>query len=844
MILKPFTIVGIGASAGGLKALEELFQHLSDNTGQAFVIVQHLSRKHISLMDQILGRDTRMPVLTAEDRMEVQPNHVYLIPAGKLLTIDNYRLQVDAQHPSRLPSFVIDHFFHSLGQSLKDQSIGVILSGTGTDGSKGIQTIKEQGGITLVQDPRSGQFEGMPNSAIQTQMVDFVLNPENIARKLSALPLVQRETDLPQNDKLSGGLSKLDPIDGHMRHLLELLFKSKGVNFFNYKTGTLQRRIEKNMLAHDIANLEEYVIFLRNNPQQLDRLFHEILINVTGFFRDPEAFGKIEKDILPRLFSPGENQEEVRIWHCGCSTGEEVYSLLMLIFDHCEAHQLSPKLKILATDLDDQALEIARMGRYTPAMMEGVSKNHVEKYFEYDEFVYTIKKDLRNQVIFSVSDATKDPPFIHMDLIVCRNMLIYLKPPIQEKLFLNFHFSLKAGRFLWLGSSENILNMPSNFSSLSSNWKIFQHHGHTPPFKKSYHQPSILQEQSSFSSKETVFPLIDRRTHRSRMGLMNTLLDRYVNSCVVMDAEFEIVFVVGSAGHYLQLSKGMASMNLLSMIPQHLIVVVRDAIKRLNKGEGAVLYPGVFPGEEEQEGFDLLFDILPISKTTKEVYFLMEWREIGRDMEASPEVRVLAAPDPQETMDLIFELQEELQISHHEVQTIMEELETSNEELQASNEELQASNEELQSTNEELQSVNEELHTVNHELEERNKELIILYRQVDYLLNSIGIISLLLDLELRIQFFTPSIVHYVPLKQTDIHRKITDFHFLDEYEGLQEEIHSVIQSGQATGNHFHGKNEKISYRIEVKPFLEVSQKMSGIVISFTSEDIAPVPSIE
>ncbi len=840
-----FPIVGIGASAGGLKAIEEILLDLPKDTGMAFIIVQHLSRRYKSLMQEILEKDTEMPVVMATHGILIEPDHIYLIPAGYNLTINNGELILEDQSNDTRPYFVIDKFLNSLGQDLQSNAIAVILSGTGSDGSRGIRTIKELGGIVIVQEPNSGEFDGMPQSAIDTLIVDFVLPPKEIANKLTYLSKI--------NFKPAYGNSVIKGLnDGHdhqekhnidFENILSLVKKYFEVDFTLYKSKTVKRRIEKHMTNHDIKDLVSYYHFLSGQPSRVEELLEELLIGVTEFFRDKPAYQALRDFVYPRIINEDKDRREVRVWVCACSTGEEVYSLLIDMEEYANAQGYFPKYTVLATDIDEKAIATASKGHYSPSRMANIPETIIDKYFNYNGEKYEVKSYLRDRIIFARNDATTDPPFINLDLVVCRNLLIYLKPIVQRRLLLNFHFGLKLGGLLWLGSSESIGDYKNNFDTLNEKWKIFLTTGETPKNRKNYvfHNPK-RNTRTGGASRNVIKKVEDFNVLRNpRVFYAKLLLDKYAHSCAVIDEDFTLQYLAGDGGKYLKLPDMELSNDLLNMVSDETVLVIRDGVRRLLLEKGPLKYPdvNVLQGNHQIQ-CDIFLENLG-NKLDKQL-FLIEWHEKTNNPTVhKPTTIIEQVKVDANAHEIIKDLQDELSIARQEVQNSLEELETSNEELQAANEELLASNEELQSTNEELQSVNEELYTVNSELQARNKELTDANSTIDNLLTSTDIGTLFLDLNLYIKFFTPYFKKVIDLVEGDLGISITKFHINWNYPEFIDDVKYVLEKGKSLVKEIQGTDLNTFYSVRLNPYIRTS-KLDGVIV--TMFDISEQKIIE
>ncbi|MEM9984276.1 MAG: chemotaxis protein CheB, partial [Bacteroidota bacterium] len=669
-------------SAGGLKAIETVLSKVPPYPNMAFVIVQHLSPNFKSLMQEILSKDVPMPVKVAEDEMEVLPNHIFLIPAGQNMTIEEGKLKLVEQKNER-PHFVIDLFFHSLAKDSGKLAIAIILSGTGSDGSRGIQSIRKQGGVTIVQDPDSGEFDGMPLSAIETGTIDYILSPEEIADFISnGLALkVEANKEIVQE----GGMDFLvnrgfEP--GHLATVLDLLYQEQGLDFSQYKEKTLLRRIERNMGINEIEEAGEYIAFLKRNPAHVNALFNEILIGVTEFFRDPSAFEILNEQVFPALEEKMKSKDPIRIWVCGCSTGEEVYSLGMALNEYAERRQIIPNFTILATDVSPEAVATASRGHYSAKKLEMLSDQLATKYFNKNGNSYEIIQQMRDRVIFAVNDAISDPPFINLDLISCRNLLIYFKQTAQRRVLLNFHFGLNSGGYLLLGSSENILDYQESFRVINEKWKLFQAYGDSPKYRDVQNLKRLEQVQRA---KQPIRP-IQRLTQQipsraSWIPFINVILRRYAPPFAIFNENFTLLYSGGGASQFLQVPEMSPTTDLLDMVSDPTVVALRDSIRRFGSESGPFLYQGTKEGSSaDSEIYDLL--IARLESLNAESHYIIEWKKTDQENGTleSP-IQVVSTPKEEaNSYEVVRVLQEELRISQHQTQSIREELESTNEE--------------------------------------------------------------------------------------------------------------------------------------------------------------------
>jgi two-component system CheB/CheR fusion protein len=817
-------IVGIGASAGGLDALKRLFDALPPDTGMAFVVVQHLSPDFKSLMPELLSKHTKMEIFTAHDKQEVKANCVYLNPRDKNLHIKGNTLFLLDKGPKRNLNLPIDIFFHTLGEEKKHESIGVILSGTGSDGSRGLKTIKEAGGSILVQSPESAQFDGMPKAAIETNLVDFTLTPDKIAEVLSKYNGVK-----PKLVEVSEGSDEHNTI---YQDILSEIFEKTGIDFSNYKTNTLLRRIEKRMTLHNVDTLKDFHKFLLDNPKEIDALQQDFLIGVTAFFRDKPAFESLRDKVIPSLFANKEKNEMLRVWITGCSTGEEVYSIAILLEEHCKRNDLNTNFKIFASDIDDRALPIASAGVYSLNPESDLLSTNFSKYFSPFGDRMQIAKNIRDKVVFSNHNLLTAPPFIRMDLIICRNLLIYLSAKEQQKVYGNFQFALNKFGYLFLGNSESLGAAAKDFKTIDSKWKIYQSVANKRAWQKQGNSSGPLRMS---------YPTIGTRmqteeyqpSERTEHDFIKFLANRFSPDCIFFDTDFSILYINGNAGEKLTLSQGVFQRNLLKMVTPEIASIIRNSVTRLKSAKHDVVVKNV--SNKNADNHKLKFD-LTFTKMTdgdNNVFAYVLQFSIDQQYEAEY-VKVENLSISSASRQHIEELENQLKTNQAELQNVVEELETSNEELQSSNEELMSSNEELQSTNEELQSVNEELYSVNAELQERNKEVAKVSNDMTNLLNSTDIGTLFLDMELNIREFTPALKRHFELQENDLGRPISSF--ASNFEENTRE--SIIQDCKETLEQLSNKEREVvdkegsQFLSRTSPFITNERKIEGVVITF------------
>lgn len=820
-------VVGIGASAGGLKALQELFNHIPNNTGMAFVIVQHLSPDFKSLMPELLSKHTDMRIYTAKDKQMLKPNCIYLNQRNKNLHLKGSKIYQLEKGPRNNLNLPIDIFFHTLGEEFKERAYAVILSGTGSDGSRGIRSIKENGGTIIVQDPKKAQFDGMPNSAIHTNTVDYVLDIQRIAETL---------TNKRSSVKLlEVGNNEADKIETQIKKILVDVFKYSGIDFREYKKNTLFRRLEKRMNINNFTNLPDYARFLQDNDDEKNALKNDFLIGVTRFFRDEEAFNSLKEDVIPNICLSKKSGETARIWIPGCSTGEEVYSIAILFSNFITKNKLNIDFKIFATDIDNRGLNKASAGLYSMNIINEIEKEYLDKYFfKLDEELHIIKK-IRERIVFSRHNLINDPPFINMDLISCRNLLIYLDFNIQKRVMQNFQFALNIFGYLFLGNSESLGVVAKHFKTINTKWKIFQNiteskysPSHTQIFTKFKDYNTPVTKQKAISIKDT--------TAVNEFQYDKYLSKRHSPDAIFVDTEFNILFIRGSVGKKLHHGDGIFQNNLLKILNDDIAILLKNGLRRLEKLKTDIEIKNVVQSTDKGS---FTFDITlhkPIRDKNLKHYYLIEFTEDKKIDSELASVNVNNLLLDRNSKEQIEDLEYELKIVKSELQNAIEELETTNEELQSSNEELMAANEELQSTNEELQSVNEELYTVNTEMQEKNKELTILSNDLSNLLDNTAIATIFLDNNLCIRKFTPAIKSIFNLQEEDIGRKLATFTSNFDAKTSQD----LIQDAQLSLDNIKSIENQLTdkdgnyYLQRVSPFITSNKIIDGVIITINN----------
>lgn len=820
-----FYIVGIGASAGGLDALVRFFSELPDRSGMAFVVVQHLSPDHKSLMPELLAKHTAMPVQHAEDGAVVQPDHVYLIPPRKDITIYHGTLYLAEQDRSAgRVNFPIDLFFESLANDRGDRAIAIILSGTGSDGTRGIRAVKDAGGLILVQKSETAQYSGMPHSATRTGLVDQVLAPEAMSEALTRFIEAPRRTRALMETQAH----RLQEEDGFGK-ILALLRHRFAVDFSAYKPTTVTRRIEHRMNITQQTGFDAYARYLEAHPEEVKTLYRDLLIGVTRFFRDREAFEALDQKVVPALVKAARERQarSVRVWVPGCSTGEEAYSVAMLFHDRLQAHDGTLELKIFATDIDQGAIDRAAAGAYPDSIVADLDPDYLRRYFVKIGGQYQIIRELRESVIFAPHNLLKDPPFSKLDLISCRNLLIYLKPKTQEQVLSSFSYALREGGYLFLGSSENVTSGGFGLAAVSTKHRLYQQRWDQQGPRRVIYDMVPRRGDADATREDS-----GARSSPTRLveALFADLLGEYLPPAVLVDERHRVLHVFGDANRYLRVPSGTADMDLLKMVPADLQMLLGTALHKAQKEDDRVVYPEVAVGEgEARRRFDLTVGV----EQTQEgdTVFLIVFDDVSPDADVH-------YPETERTYDIeaaaqerIRDLDRKLRYTEENLQATVEELETSNEELQATNEELMAANEELQSTNEELHSVNEELITVNAELQEKIRQLTELNNDMENLLQIMEVSTIFLDAELCVRKFTASAGEYVHLMPADEGRPIHHFSHVFAEVDLQQCAQEVMQQGTPIEREVRDEDGG-AYQLRVLPYWTPEEVVKGVVLAF------------
>lgn len=820
-----FYVVGIGASAGGLIALESFFKNMPSNSGLAFVVVQHLSPDFKSLMDELLARYTEMAIHKVADGIEVEANAIYLIPARNDMVMMNGRLYLNSVENSKFsPHHPIDTFLNSLAQDRGNKSIAIILSGAGSDGTKGIHEVHESGGVVLVQDEASARFSGMPHSALASGVADYVLPPEEMPKAIldyvSGFGKIDKNYDLLHEQVTS---------ENAFSYILTLLQRKFKVDFTQYKTPTLIRRIERRMALANSKSPVDYVRMLQDDEEaELNALYRDMLVDVTHFFRDADAFSWLRDNVVPEIVGRKKPFEQLRVWVAACASGEEAYSIAILFYDEMIKQKKDLDVKIFATDVHQDSITTAANGIFSELQLKTMPPDLKSKYFTRIGEDYQIDKQVRRCIVFAVHNLLQDAVFTKLDFISCRNVLIYLLPEVQKKVLVRFHFGLLPDGVLFLGPSEHLGALVDEFAPLNRPWRIFAKTSDrrlidNDMFKsyRNVHLPTVSIKHKSLSYRE---------------GWEKPLIDLFVPDSLLVNQHLQLVQTFGQASRFLQFPSGKVDLVVTRLVHESLVTPIRAALHRARQEKQMISFASI-PVQLSNDEVVVDLKIIPVfegnEKNEPAPNYLIRFQEVqnihnsgdGRDDEDT----VLTEID----LEHIAELEQELTYTRENLQKTIEELETTNEELQASNEELLAANEELQSTNEELHSVNEELYTVNSEYQQKNNELTQLHDDIQNLQRSSQVLTIFLDSQLRIRDFTPAVGDLFEFLPHDIGRPFT--HLLSILKIDEESFHEL------TTQALEGDLNETAVQIrtgnklfmQVMPYRTDEQEIEGVVLQFT-----------
>ncbi|MFH1813164.1 MAG: chemotaxis protein CheB [Pseudomonadota bacterium] len=827
----PLAIVALGGSAGGLDAYETFFRNVPAVSGLGFVLVPHLDPGHASMLTEILQRYTSLRVVEAQDGVIVVPDTLYIVPPNRDMTISKGALYLTLPLAPRGQRMPIDAFFRSLAEDQGELAVGIILSGTGTDGTLGMRAIRAAGGITLVQEPADARYDGMPLSAIQSGYAMHVLPVEKMPPLLCA--------DLPKRLEGSGvptNTGHVEPLHkGGIDRLLTLLRSATGHDFSLYKKSTIGRRIERRMAQHDLAGIDLYTRYLKEHPEEARALFKELLINVTRFFRDREAFDVLRQDIFPLLFAGKPEDYVLRIWVAACSTGEEAYAIAMVLHEFMDDTQQQMKVQFYGTDLDDDAIAVARAGLYPPNIAADITPERLHRFFGKEDGGYRVKQEVREMIVFASQNAIKDPPFTRLDMLSCRNLMIYLEPELQNRLIGSFHYALKPGGVLFLSPAESTGKHPELFSAINRKWKFYRAVHSVLPTRLMLngHAASTVAtgsrdigETTKVAVKSANFSDFTRRA----------LLQAYAPASVLTDPKGDILFVHGETGRYLRPAPGQASLNVVDMAREGLQIELRNALQAGVAQGQATLGREVSIGTDGSDAQKAKLSVRPLAgPESGQALLLISFEEFVEPAlpKGRRKLRVEGSPELQRIGELERDLaytRDNLQATIEEKQASNAELKSANEELQSTNEELQSTNEELETSKEELQSVNEELISVNTELQAKIEQLASMQDDMKNLLDNINVGTVFLDQQLAIRRYTREAVHIYRLVATDVGRPLTDIK-----SDLTEELDVAAQTVLDTLVPFEREvrtGAGAIYLARIQPYRTLDNVIEGVVLTF------------
>lgn len=823
----PFPVVGIGASAGGLEALELFLSGVPTDSGMAYVIVQHLDPTQKGMMPELLQRATSLAVVQATDRLKVRPDHVYVLPPNHDISIQKCVLHLTKPAAPRGRRLPIDFFLNSLAQDYHQKAVAVLLSGMGSDGTEGLRAIKTNAGLILVQDPTTAAFPSMPQSAIDADLVDIIAPaaelPKRIIARLQQKPSVKLDSINP-DELVKSGLDKV----------LSLMQAHNGQDFSLYKKSTLYRRIERRMGVHQLGHISEYVNLLKENTQELDLLFKELLIGVTSFFRDPAAWDNLRDIAFPALFQRTPSGRALRAWVPACSTGEEAYSIAISFKEALEIHQPAGRfsLHIFATDLAQDAIDLARTGHYAKDIDARVSADRLSRYFTATDDGYQIAKEVREMVIFAPQNMAQDPPFTKLDLLSCRNVLIYFGPELQQKLLALFHYSLTPGGILFLGNSETVGSTTHLFEALDSKTRLYRRLD-SPSHTLTVDFPTRLSTFSGEPDTSVTPPTKNLQTLADQL-----LLREFAPAAVLVNSGGDIIYICGRTGRYLEPAAGKANWNVYAMARDGLRHVLGSALQQVVRDRGRIECNDL---SLEDDGKTCQLDLtLQYIENPEPLHgtVMIVFKELRSKPPAKrPTKKKAQSPFEVQLEKSLEQAQDEVKCLREQMQTSGEELKSTNEELQSTNEELQSTNEELTTSKEEMQSLNEELQTVNVELQSRVDDLSRVSDDMQNLLNSTEVATIFLDNRLHIRRFTEQAANIIKLISADVGRPLSDLASDLDYPDLAQDADEVLRTlifsekqVKSCNNHW--------FTVRIMPYRTMQNLINGVVITFIDITIA------
>jgi len=825
----PEYIVGIGASAGGLIPINDFFEAMVEDSGMAFVIIQHLSPNHKSLMSELLSKHTPMEVYEAKDEMVVERDCIYLIPNQNKMVIEGGKLKLFPKPSEKKPTNTIDVFFESLARDCGKKAVGIILSGTGSDGTSGIESIKKNGGTVIVQDPLTAEFDGMPNYAISSGYADLVLAPEMMPSEMMDLlhesPMLRSMREVSNED------------DSLINNILLLIRNTAQHDFSLYKRPTLQRRLAKRMLETNVKSMQDYSRYLAAHPEEIKTLAKEFLINVTKFFRDKDAFDILYTNVLPEIFNGKNAGDLIKVWSVGCSSGEEAYTLAILFYEYMQAHdKLDIVVKIFATDIDPDALEVATRGIYPASALKDVSQERKNNFFIEDGKTYRLLPLIRKMVVFARHDISKDAPYSKIDLLCSRNMLIYMNPILQNNVLQAFHYAIREKGFLMLGPSETLGSLKDSFEEINRKWKIFRCTTKLKSLQRERFGAGVIHQQTTLLQPVLAGRHRNALNHLPEVFYETAMEDGFAG--IFIDREMTVKQAVGKFKNYLSFPESSFNFNLLKMVPIDLSMALSLAVRNAIKEDAKVIMRKIKVHERD---VTRTVNIIVKPYLSQKEYMQPFLFIILNEEETEPsEKQITNITNNEAAIARIDELERELHTTKENLQALIEQVEAANEELQSSNEEMGASQEELQSTNEELQSLNEELHTVNSEHQQKIKELNEANDDLNNYFNSSDTGQIFIDKRLIIRKFSPAVTKQINVKDVDIGRSIIDisnnFHNLD----FINEIKQVMKHGERLEKEVVLNTDR-TFLMAINPYVRRDGKIDGVIINFT--DITQLKSL-
>jgi two-component system CheB/CheR fusion protein len=831
---RPFPIIALGGSAGSFHAFEKFFLHMPPDSGFAFVVIMHLDPSHHVDLSALLQKSTSMTIIEAEDGTPVTPNKVYVIPPNKDMGIHNGHLLLFNASRPRGARMSIDYFLQSLAEDQWRHAVAIIFSGMGADGETGLRMVKEKLGMAMVQNPETAEFPSMPSAAIKTGMADYILSPEEMPVKL-----IQYLNHPALKEPLGEGLVNERNNQTQLQKILMLLRSQTGHDFTLYKKNTITRRIERRIAFHQLEDYIHYVNYIRENPHEIEILFKELLIGVTKFFRDMTAFEVLKEHLYAKLIRKSP-EETIRVWIAGCSTGEEAYTIAILIMEYLEGLKLKrvPKVQMFATDLDPDAIEHARAGVYFSNITSEISPERLQRFFVEKNNGFVVKKEIREMIVFAQHNLIKDAPFTKLDLLCCRNVMIYLNADLQKKLIPVFHYSLNEKGLLFLGPAESIGIFNDAFNILDTKWKLYERKGGISTASKVIDFPFHISSQSSKTTK--VQPLKPAEKSILAEHFHKMLLEHYSPAALLVNERGDIIYINGKMDNYLQLSSGTPQMNIHKMAREELKYIIGNAMHQSFVKKTKVMYTDIkLQDKGKTQVIDIVVDYL--NDAQFQDLLMVIFTDKGPAKKRKTVSKAAASGDVEELEKELVYTKQQLNTTIEQMETSLEELKSTNEELQSTNEELQSTNEEALTTKEEMQSLNEELMTINLQYQNKAEELTRLNNDMKNLLDNTEIGTIFLDNQLTILRFTPQVTKLFNVIPSDVGRSITHIASNFDYPSIENAILEVIE--RLSGKELEIKTRKEEwYNLRIMPYRTMDNFISGAVLTFTK--ITPVKALE